>query len=369
MAPRSETAEEATLRFSVTDTGIGIPDERVDSLFESITQADASTTRRYGGTGLGLAISRQIVSLLGGEIGGARRTGGGSEFWFTVTLRKLPRGLAAAPPPSVTLRRPRLLARRYEGARALLAEDNRVNQKVALAILSRVGLAADVASNGAEAIEALKRARYDLVLMDVSMPVMDGLESTAALRARASGVQDPAVPIVAMTAHAMPEDRERCLRVGMNGYVSKPISPESLIPILDRYLLDRKAGEAGAGPDAVLAAGLPVFDEEALLARLMEDRETAEKAVHHFQQDLPGLLDRIAAGIGSGDSRSVARELHTLKGACATLGFEALRERAAMTEGILAPSGPSALSEEASLLRTEIAELQRALASSGFAAA
>ncbi len=366
--PRSETGDEATLRFSVTDTGIGIPDDRVDSLFESFTQADASTTRRYGGTGLGLAISRQIVSLMGGEIGGRRRKGGGSEFWFTVRLRKLDPGKVVASPPSVTLLRPRFLERRYEGARVLLVEDNRVNQKVALALLARVGIVADVASTGAEAIEALKRKACDLVLMDVSMPVMDGLEATAALRAPGSGVLDPAVPVVAMTAHAMPEDRERCLRAGMNDYLSKPISPETLIPILDRYLAEREAGEVKRGPGAAPGARLPVFDEEALLARLSGDRETAEEAIRHFRQDVPGQLDRIVASLGSGDSRSVARELHTLKGACATLGFEVLRERAATLEGTLAARGLAALSEEAPLLRTELDELQLALAERGFPA-
>ena len=232
----SAGGKDVLLRFSVKDTGIGIPRDKVDTLFVKFTQADASTTRKYGGTGLGLAISRELVSLMGGEIGVSSREGEGSEFRFTVRLRRQEPGKRIPPRVRVVPVRPTLPDRSYKGARVLLVEDNKINQQVARKILTRFGVAVDLATNGVEAIEMLRRDRYDLVLMDVQMPEMDGLTATATIRDPRSGVLDPAVPIVAMTAHAMREDREQCLKAGMDDYVTKPISAESVIAVLDRRL-------------------------------------------------------------------------------------------------------------------------------------
>ncbi len=221
---QSQSASDYLIRFEIEDTGIGIDEEAQQRLFHSFSQADSSTTRKYGGTGLGLSISKQLCSLMGGEIGVRSTPGQGSVFWFTVCLRHCEPGAhlnqgAADPMASIG-------DGFADGARILVVEDNPVNQKLALALLKRFGCHADMANNGLEAVDAYVSLPYDVILMDCQMPEMDGYEATRRIR-EISG-DGPRIPIVAMTANAMQGDRERCLDAGMDDYLTKPIRFEEL---------------------------------------------------------------------------------------------------------------------------------------------
>jgi CheY-like chemotaxis protein/anti-sigma regulatory factor (Ser/Thr protein kinase) len=230
-----ETQDEVDLRFAVRDSGIGIPPEKIALLFNKFSQVDASTTRQFGGTGLGLAISKQLVELMGGEIGVESEEDKGSEFWFTIRLKRQPAMRTPMPRKSVPEITPPSLD---SDKRILLVEDNIVNQKVALGILKKLGLHADAAANGLEALRALETLPYDLVLMDVQMPEMDGLEATRQIRSAQSNVLNHAIPIIAMTANAMPEDRERCLQAGMNDFIAKPVQAMTLALALAQWLTE-----------------------------------------------------------------------------------------------------------------------------------
>jgi PAS domain S-box-containing protein len=472
----SETAAEAVVRFSIRDTGIGIPAKKRDLLFQKFSQVDASTTRQYGGTGLGLAISKQLAELMGGEAGLESQEGKGSEFWFTARLGKQAAGAQAKSLPPGDLREVRALivddsatsreilttrlaswgmrpvevqdgpgalqvlyraledndpfrvavvdmqmpgmdgetlgrairaderladirlvmltslgtrgdARRFQDlgfaayatkpiryeelkavlslvlteragaepaprpivtrhsahealnlfasreARILLAEDNITNQQVALGILKKLGLRADAVASGVEALKALEALPYDLVLMDIQMPEMDGIEATHRIRDPQSAVPNHAIPIIAMTAHAMQGDRERCMAAGMNDYVAKPVSPRSLAEVLDRWLPQGSAAitdrvpvapaEAAALPAQGSAA--PVFDHAGMMARLMNDENLAKQIVAEFLKDIPQQITALRGCLEAGNATGVARQAHTIKGAAATVGGERLR--------------------------------------------
>ena len=217
-------------RIAVADTGIGVPADKQAAIFEKFTQADSSTTRCFGGTGLGLAISRQLVERMGGTIGVASEVGAGSEFWFELPLVGVAPAAAAvaAPQTAAAADRP------GEGRTALVAEDNRVNQLVALKALQTMGFTVVLAANGHEAIGALDRALPDIILMDCQMPEMDGWNATRQIRARGGACAE--VPIIALTAHAATADRELCLAAGMNDYLSKPVNLRALRETVQRWL-------------------------------------------------------------------------------------------------------------------------------------
>ena len=230
----------ATIKFSICDTGIGIPESRLAAIFAPFTQVDASTTRKYGGTGLGLAISKQLVELMGGEIGVTSEEGKGSTFWFTARFDKQSAETLAAKQVE-TLRPEKNIIRSAEKlgdltARILLAEDNAINQKVALHMLQKLGYSADVVANGQQAVVSLSQIAYDLVLMDCMMPVMDGFKTTAVIRDPVSTVLNHNIPVIAMTANAMKEDRDKCIAAGMDDYVSKPVKKEALAAVLEKWL-------------------------------------------------------------------------------------------------------------------------------------
>ncbi|MEO8604893.1 MAG: ATP-binding protein [bacterium] len=234
-AQRGETAAGVEVDVRVADTGIGIPPAQQSALFDAFTQADASTTRRYGGTGLGLAVARRLVALMGGDIGVNSAPGVGSTFWFTLTLPRAAETQAGEPVHPYTNGSKTNGDNGTARGHLLVAEDNPVNQKVALKMLARLGYTADVVGNGREATQALTQLPYDAVLMDCMMPEMDGYAATEAIR-RAEGGQRH-TPIIAMTANAMPGDREHCLAVGMDDYVAKPVNVQTLGAVLARHIV------------------------------------------------------------------------------------------------------------------------------------
>lgn len=470
----NETAD-ARLRFSVRDTGIGIPNDKLGLLFEKFTQADASTTRKYGGTGLGLAISKQLAELMGGEVSVESEVGRGSEFSFTVRLGRPSGGEKAEAPPPADLRNVRVLivddnaasreilstrmvswgmrpcetpdgpaalvallrardeadpfkiavvdmqmpgmdgealglairadkrladtrlvmltslgtrgdarhiadigfeacltkpARHQElksvlcqalgdrcsglsqhalrrearpasrdltgrfaasKARILLAEDNITNQQVALGILKKLGLRADAVANGAEAVKAFEALPYDVVLMDVQMPVMDGLEAARLIRSRQDTDCRPAVPIIAMTAHAMQGDREKCLAAGMSDYIVKPVMPRALAEALDKWLpkepgvSGRRGGCAGQEvPQDVPAAELLVWDREGMMERMMGDEELAKTILAGFLDDIAQRIQTLKALLAACDAAGVERQAHVINGAISIVGGIAL---------------------------------------------
>ncbi|WP_407357195.1 PAS domain S-box protein [Methanolobus sp. WCC5] len=459
----SETVSEALLHFSVRDTGIGIPEEKKAPLFDTFYQVDGSITRKYGGTGLGLAISKQLVEMMGGEIGVISEEGVGSEFWFTIPFVKhscaiskstshyqikdlrilvvddnatnreilrvwlLSRGakvtevsngaaalqelyqaheeqeqfdvalldmqmpgmdgitlanviksddkLKDVPLMMLTslghwqgsdksdknqfiafitkpvnhvelLKKLSCLSntkmdtansetsvlqgdafgRVNKGLRILLAEDNIVNQKVAQSMLKKIGHKVDTVANGKEAIKALEMIPYDLVLMDVQMPEMDGIEATKHIRDCASSDLKSDVPIIAMTAHAMKGDRERFIEAGMDDYIAKPVSMKALIGLLDKWSkeLNAKSHEHTHSDGQIHQTDIPIFDKEALMERMDGDIELALQLISTYMKHTPQQIESLKTSLENADAEEISNCAHAIKGSSANIGGMAL---------------------------------------------
>lgn len=342
---KSEDERKVRIGFVITDTGIGIPEDQVERLFEKFTQLDMSTTRKYGGTGLGLAISRQLCQMMGGEIHVESEVGKGSRFHLTVLLGKQgqPAEASAGSAPAAQggpSPRPGTARRRKAPASGdsviLLVEDNETIQLVSLGLLKNLGYAADLAQNGQEAIQALEKKDYRLVLMDMEMPVMDGYAATEAIRGEDSPVRNPDVPIIAMTAHAMQRDLDRCLAVGMNGYLTKPVKKQDLSTILETYLgvEDLDAAEAGdplETAEETQAAG-DIFDEAGIRDRLDDSDDLIQVVMRSFVESFPERIEELTQAYESRDGEHIRRVGHNMKGSSSTAGATAIMRTAMAVE-------------------------------------
>jgi signal transduction histidine kinase/ActR/RegA family two-component response regulator/HPt (histidine-containing phosphotransfer) domain-containing protein len=294
-----DLADARRLRFEVSDTGIGIEPGVREKIFQPFSQADASTSRRFGGTGLGLTIARQLVELMGGTIGVDSEPGVGSTFWLEVVCEAVDGVVSDACGVSAPVE---------SDARVLLVEDDPVNQLVARRLLERAGCSVSVAGNGLEAVELARTRSFDLILMDCQMPELDGYQAAREIRRLPDGGR--AVPIVALTAHAMPGDREKCLAAGMDDHVTKPLRLHDVERVLSQVeSADRHAG-------AVL--------DEAIVADILADGGAEEGLVAMFVEQSELRLESLRWAVGEIDRDRIGELAHSLKGSCATFGAVAM---------------------------------------------
>ena len=276
-------------------------------------------------------------------------------------------GTGASRPAAPTVTPHTVREMRRASVRILLAEDNITNQQVAVGILKKLGLRADAVANGAEAVKALETLPYDLVLMDVQMPVMDGLEATRLIRNPKSAVRNHEVPIIAMTAHAMQGDREKCLESGMNDYVSKPVSPQVLAAALKIWLPEQNAPTLQREPRrplarvSVAAGKAPLFDKAGMMARLMGDEDLARTVIESFLKDIPEQIEALKGYLEAGDTAKAERQAHTIKGASANLGGEAMRAVALEMEKAGKVGNLKAVTERLPELESQFALLSGAM--------
>ncbi len=366
VTPLLVTSEAVRLRFEVQDSGIGMTAQHVTRMFEPFEQADVSTTRKYGGTGLGLAISRSLVLLMGGTIGVESQPGIGSMFWFELPFTPSVNGDRLVAPASTSgITRAIRVGVSPDRVQLLLVEDDPINQEVACDLLRSQGFVVDLAANGAEALERAEDKAYDTILMDVQMPVMDGLTATRELRRRPSSIH---TPILAMTASAFAEDKLACQDAGMDDFIAKPIRPDALFATICRWtgavLRDRTPPPMAILPrdDSHLSerlAGIAGLNIEACLNVLEGDWSAYERLLRRFCDERGNTVSTLRSDVDAKRWVDAQREAHTLKGLAATLGAEIVRQQATELEGILSPDqrDPTTLQAQLAVLDVALGEL------------
>ena len=342
-----ERNNEVLVRFEVQDTGIGIAAEQLPTLFHAFEQADISTTRKYGGTGLGLAITSQLAHLMGGETGIESQLGKGSTFWFTAWLS---RGQGSMTPTAAETKRnaEATLRLHHCGARLLLAEDNAINREVALELLHGAGLKVDTAQNVREAVEKTISTAYDLILMDMQMPEMDGLTATRLIRELPNRTK---LPILAMTANAFDEHRQTCLSAEMNDFIPKPVDPEILFTALLKWLPEQTCltpappARELLTPEVTdwheLLGHIPDLDPTLCLANLRGNVSKYVQLLRQFAQSHQDDAARITASLTTGNFQEGRNLAHGLKGVAATMGATRIRALAAQLESALRAEQPA----------------------------
>jgi signal transduction histidine kinase/DNA-binding NarL/FixJ family response regulator len=356
--------DQLRLLFTVRDTGIGVPQDKQAHIFEAFTQADASITRRYGGTGLGLAICARLVSMMGGSLNLLSRPGEGSTFRFTAVFEH------AADEMSVLTEPAPLEAMTLQGLHVLVAEDHAVNELLMRKLLTQMGCTFHVARNGEEAVRCWRERRFDLVLMDVQMPVLSGLDAVAQIRAvEAAEPRRGHTPVVALTAHAMAGDRERCLAAGMDSYVSKPVSPALLAQAIQEARAarrepgdDRDPGQLGIEdlfkPEAELS---PAVDLRQLARTLGGDLVVVREIALAMRSDMAVRREAIAAALRDGDATAGQEQVHALKGALASIGAQQAARQAKNVENAWRQGDWDTVRAAVDLLEREVERVDAAL--------